>query len=139
MFSKYIKQNLKIKQTYRLINKKIKKIYGNYSNKMIKEKYSSLQLWFWDDDDGGGGEDSEYPILEYNQTLNMPIAYTMAHFASISYCMDHISIGLWNCTRCQFKPVQNFVLEKTIFNEEWDVFAYAGYSPKIDAKVIVFR
>lgn len=64
-------------------------------------------------------------------------AAQLAQLQSISYCADLDAVGAWSCSRCAQVP--GFQPTLVHFDAEWDLLAYAGYWPALDAKVVVFR
>eukprot|EP00210_Caulerpa_lentillifera_P004354 g4152.t1 len=86
----------------------------------------------------GSSKGSTRPVLiTSKQTLDLNRAEVAASLASISYCYDFASVERWNCTRCHLAA--EFVLEKSIVDEDWDVHCIVGYYPPWDARVIAFR
>lgn len=64
-------------------------------------------------------------------------ASKLAQLQSIAYCADLEAVAVWGCTRCA--SVQGFQPHLVHFDESWDLLAYAGFWPAMNAKVVVFR
>lgn len=64
-------------------------------------------------------------------------AAKLAQLQSIAYCADLEAVAIWNCTRCA--SVSGFEPHLVHFDEAWDLLAYVGYWPALNAKVVVFR
>lgn len=64
-------------------------------------------------------------------------AAKLAQLQSIAYCADLEAVAIWNCTRCA--NVSGFQPHLVHFDEAWDLLAYVGYWPALNAKVVVFR
>lgn len=74
----------------------------------------------------------------FNQTVRFDInrILTFADMVSISYCTPY-RISTWNCTRCNH--MKGFEPETVVFDQGWDLQAYVGYSPELNAKLVSFR
>lgn len=64
-------------------------------------------------------------------------AAKLAQLQSIAYCADLQAVSVWGCTRCASVP--GFQPQLVHFDESWDLLAYVGYWPAMNAKVVVFR
>lgn len=84
----------------------------------------------------GARQRAAHPVAGAPQ-LDLDVATTLGHFTSVAYCTNASDIQAWNCTRCgrapQFQPLL------THFDPVWDLLAYLGYSPTLNANVIAFR
>lgn len=63
-------------------------------------------------------------------------AATLAAYTAVSYCNES-EIQQWSCARC--KKAGPMTVYMTVVDEVWDLTAYAGYSSKLGAKLVVFR
>ena len=41
--------------------------------------------------------------------------------------------------RCHQRANSGFQIERMVYDEGWDLFGYAGWSPKLEAMVVSFR
>lgn len=63
-------------------------------------------------------------------------ATTLAQYTSVVYCTED-SIRAWNCSRC--RTAGPLTVYNVVFDAVWDLTAFAGWSSKLGAKLIVFR
>lgn len=52
--------------------------------------------------------------------------------------MQKHDIERWNCTRCN-DTAAPFQLQKLVHIKSWDVTAFVGFMPPLDAAVVAFR
>jgi len=65
-------------------------------------------------------------------------AAALARINSVAYCSRN-AVAAWNCTRCRDSFAGAFEVEATVYDEGWDLFAFAGFSKHLRAPVVAFR
>jgi hypothetical protein len=64
-------------------------------------------------------------------------AAALAALNSVAYCPRR-AVAAWDCARCAARAGA-FDVHSTVYDEGWDLFAYAGYSHSLAAPVLAFR
>lgn len=83
--------------------------------------------------------DAEVFMEDHTQEPNITDSLPMARLARISYCRNMTVFKTWDCHDCADLAVEDFKVFRTFYSASWVVFAFIGYFPKTNAKVISFR
>ena len=63
---------------------------------------------------------------------------TMAQYNSVAYCWDNRMVESWTCPVCHGR-VGDFEVNKVFAEFELNIQGFTGYSPRLDAFLVVFR
>ncbi|KAK9811409.1 hypothetical protein WJX72_003479 [[Myrmecia] bisecta] len=82
-------------------------------------------------------DQAEARLHNNSNPVSIRQAELMAAYNSVAYCTPN-NVAHWNCTRC-VGVTRGFQMSRTVYDVTWDLFAYVGYSPALDAAMVVFR